>query len=211
MAGSVMQMGAAALAGALERLRRNAATAALATSLVPLAAAAIPTGAQASTIAPQASVTGSVVLGSVTSTYNYIATELSLGVLTTVYVPELHQGDLFGFTGAGYSAVEQSSTAAGSFAGQALTLKDGTVAPWQWVVTLGAGVIASGAAASFSFLSDFSTSVNANFGLTTVGNNAGNYLFDPPIPNDPLPEPVTLGVLATGLAGLAAARRRRRL
>jgi hypothetical protein len=208
------ETGKAALALALQRAGRNAAAAAAVAALVPLAAVATASPAEA-IVVNSFSVSSNVVPGS-PAEYEYTVTNESCCFdLNEILIPELHSNDFLLGSGAhapilpsGWGVRQVTAAGLGSGVTGPTLKNNATVGQFLELSDFSVG-IGSGANLTFDLFSNFGSTVAAN--LEAGFSSGANAIFDPPIPNSnsTVPEPASALLLATGLAGLAGARARK--
>ncbi len=233
---SPVEVARAAVATALARAGRHAATAAVAAGLTTLGA--MPASATIA-LPTYATITGTTFQSPIGPNETFKVTNTTQNFnsnpLIEIEIPEITAGDLIftpastGETGffigsfsdifltplpAGWSATEVTKASirgSGVYGSQAAAYVD--------LITAGTG-IAPGASLSFTAAIPTLTTTNAAFGLSFAANTGGSgaaffSVIDPPIPNttptvSAVPEPMSAVVLAAGLTGLVGLRRRMR-
>ena len=224
MVKSADDAGRTALAAALARACKRASTAAAVATLVPLAMAATAPQAAANTkLCIGVCVTSSVTsIGSGGFDYNYeFLTADFESLVAVIEIPEVQAGEFLhgsgGFYGSipgGWSVAENTASAFGS---DAPTFKapNQDVAPGAFIDLTynfdgGEGSLGSGSSMDITLQSGIGSSVAANAEVGLTGGE-GNLSIDPLTPSlTPAPEPGSLAILGSALAGVASLRRRRK-
>ena len=211
------EIGRTALAAALARAGKRASTAAVIAAAIPLSMMAAPP-AQAVTACTGTSICGngsSVTPGAGFFNYNYsFASGSSAAMVHSFQIPEVHAGEFL--TGSGGAFL--GSIPSGWFVTETTTGTAPFKAPFAGL-TPGAfiNVTFGGEGQFFGFGSGFNMtleSVNGTNIAATVGGTfaeGGSWEIDPPTPG-PIraPEPASLVLLGSAVAGVAAMRRRRK-
>jgi hypothetical protein len=213
------EIGRSALAAALARAGKRATTAAVAAAIVPLALAASAPSASAVTIG--VSVTATVTPSNGVFNYQYsFSSPPGQREISAIELPELQanefltngEGGYLGSVPTGWTVSQQFTTAFGK---DPATFKapNSAVAPAAFIELTyngGEGFLGSGQGFSITLESATGATIASNAIVGATGAEGFSSSIDPPTPGA-VPEPGTLAILGSAIAGLVRFRRRRKI